>query len=57
MLVTSNNGRVHLAEYATKGKNPKEYPGAVRKLCDGQWVFDEKEVKDRDVTCPVCEKK
>ena len=58
ILVTSNNGRVHLTERSTKQakKNtPKEYFGFVRKLCDGQWVSDKKQV-DGEITCPVCKK-
>ncbi len=69
ILVTSNNGRVHLAERVTKlkpnskknrsekakRKTPKEHSGHVRKLCDGQWVSDKKQV-DGEITCPVCAK-
>ena len=67
MNVVSNNGRIHLAERKTKlnpsskkdrsklakKKKPKEYPGFVRRLCDGQWISDKKQV-DSEVTCPVC---
>lgn len=69
ILVTSNNGRVHLTERVTKlnpsskkdrskkakNKKPKQYPGYVRKLCDGQWVPEKKQVNG-DITCPVCSK-
>lgn len=69
IAVVSNNGRVHLAERVTvlnpsskknrsekaKNKVPKEYPGMVRKLCDGQWVPDKRKVQ-KDVTCPICSK-
>ncbi len=69
ILVTSNNGRIHLTERRTKlhpsskkkrsekakKKTPKEYPGYVRKLCDGQWVPEKKQIEG-DITCPVCRK-
>lgn len=59
ILVTSNNGRVHLTERISKTKNskkaPKEYSGYVRKLCDGQWVPENKKI-EADITCPVCKK-
>lgn len=69
ILVKSNNGRVHLAERKTKlnpsskknrsekakKKTPKEYPGYVRQLCDGQWVSEKKQTEG-DITCPVCSK-
>lgn len=53
ILVWSNNGRIHLAEKATKSKNSIEHTGYLRKLCDGQWVSDKKKTNG-DVTCPVC---
>ena len=69
ILVTSNNGRIHLTERRTKlnpsskenrsevakQKKPKEYPGFVRRLCDGQWISDKKQTNG-EVTCPVCSK-
>jgi len=53
--VSSNNGQIHIAEYAamTTKKTPKEYPGFVRKLCDGQWVSEKKKI-EAEITCPRC---
>ena len=57
IVVTSNNGNTHFAESITqtKGNTPKEYPGFVRKLCDGQWVSEKKQSENK-ATCPTCMK-
>ena len=47
-----------MAEYKTQIQNlrktPKEYLGGVRKLCDGQWVDEKKQVQADKPTCITC---
>ncbi len=60
VFVKSNNGRIHFAESKTHTtvNEPQEHPGFVCKLCDGQWVSEERyRVEATEPTCKTCIKK